>query len=207
MRQSHKKKSFSDAEYPEVTSNMVGPSTAPSKSNGKQLALSSEESDAEYSSSLKEILIEPEGIYRHTRIRTGAIAPIDYNNLAKVVKSNDEHSVIIESHLSNSYVEKETFTYMANTPEEVASKFEEQTRVQQAQHEMLQAQQESINDLKKIALLLKKSKKKTKSSKTKLLPAKARVKRRRMKTLPPNTLMAIITTLNMKILSLLLLKN
>ena len=55
-----------------------------------------------------------------------------------------------------------------------------------------------------IALLLKKSKKKTKSLKIKFLPAKVRVKRRRMKTLPPNILMAMITTFDMKIMSLLL---
>jgi len=42
---------------------MVGPSTTLSKSKGKQLALSSEESDVEFSSDLKEILIEPERIY------------------------------------------------------------------------------------------------------------------------------------------------
>ena len=76
------------------------------------------------------------------------------------------------------------------------------------QHEMLQAQQESINDLKKmIAFLLKNSKKKIKSPKTKLLPAKGRIKRMGMKTLPLNTLMALKTTLDMKILSFLLLKN
>jgi len=109
---------------------MVGPITTPSKSNGKQLALSSGESDAEYSLGLKEILIEPEGIYGHTRMQTGAITPIDYNNLAKGVESNDEHSAIMESHSSNSYVEKEAFTYMTNTPEEVARKFEEQAQVQ-----------------------------------------------------------------------------
>ena len=46
---------------------------------------------------------------------------------------------------------------MVDMPEKIARKFEEQARVQQAQHEMLQAQQESIDDLKKmIALLLKK---------------------------------------------------
>ena len=72
---------------------------------------------------------------------------------------------------------------------------------------MLQAQQESINDLKKmIAHLLTKLRKKTKSLKTKLLTAKVRVKRR-MKTLPPNTLIAMKITLDLKILSLLLLKN
>ena len=81
-QQSRKKKSFSDAEYPEVTSNMVGPSITPSKSKEKQLALSSKESDIEHSSSLKEISIEPEEIYQHTQIRTGAVVPIDYKSLA-----------------------------------------------------------------------------------------------------------------------------
>jgi len=48
-----------------------------------------------------------------------------------------------------------TFAYMANTPEEMARRFKEQYHLQQAQHDMFQAQQESINDLKKmIALLL-----------------------------------------------------
>ena len=47
---------------------MVAPSATPSKLKGKQLALSSEESDAECSSGLKEILIEPEGIYQRTQI-------------------------------------------------------------------------------------------------------------------------------------------
>jgi len=49
---------------------MMGPSTTPSKSKGKQPTFNSEESDVEYSSGLKEILDEPEGIYRHIRIRT-----------------------------------------------------------------------------------------------------------------------------------------
>ena len=62
MRQSREKKSFFEAEYSKVISNMVGPSTTPSKSKGKQLVLSSEESDTKHSSGLKEILIEPEGI-------------------------------------------------------------------------------------------------------------------------------------------------
>ena len=111
---------------------MVGPSTTPSKSNGKQLALSSGESDVEYFLGLKEILIEPEEIYRNTQIRSRAIALIHYNNLAKGVESNEEHSAIIESHSSNSYVEKESFTYMTSTPEKVSRKFREQARVQQA---------------------------------------------------------------------------
>ena len=57
---------------------------------------------------------------------------------------------------------------MVDIPEERARKFKVQAWVQQALHEMIQAQQESINDLKKMmALLFKKSKKKTKSSKIK----------------------------------------
>jgi len=42
---------------------MVGPSTTPSNSKGKQLAYSFDESDTEHSSGLKEILIKPEGLY------------------------------------------------------------------------------------------------------------------------------------------------
>jgi len=41
---------------------MVSPSTTPSKYKRKQVTLSSEESDTERSSGLKEILIEPEEI-------------------------------------------------------------------------------------------------------------------------------------------------
>jgi len=86
--------------------------------------------DAECSQGLKEILIEPEGIYQRTHIRTGAITPVDYNALAKGIEANGEHSAIAESQSSNSYMEKEAFTYMAGTSEEVAKKFEEQARVQ-----------------------------------------------------------------------------
>jgi len=53
-------------------------------------------------------------------------------------------------------VKTKAFAYMANTPEKMARRFEEQSQVQEAQHDTLQAQQESINDLKKIALLLDK---------------------------------------------------
>ena len=105
--------------YPNVISNIVGPSTTPSKSKGKQLAFYSEESDNERSSSLKEILIESEGIYRYTRIWNGVIAPIDYNLLTKEIEANDEHSAIAESHSFNSYVETKAFAYMASTIEEV----------------------------------------------------------------------------------------
>jgi len=101
-------------EYPEVTSNIVDLNTTLSKS--KQLALCSEESDTEHSSDLKELLIEPEGIYQHTRIRTRAIAQVDYNALARGTKANDKHSAIAESKSSNSHMEKEAFAYMASTP-------------------------------------------------------------------------------------------
>jgi len=63
---SHKKRSFSNVEYPDVTSNIVGLGTTPSKSKWKHLDISSGEFGVELSSDLKEILIAPEGIYQHT---------------------------------------------------------------------------------------------------------------------------------------------
>ena len=109
---------------------MVGPRTTPSKSKGKQFAFSSEESNTERSSGLKEIMIEPERIYQHTRIRTGGVIPIDYNSLARGIETDDEHSTIVGSHSSNSYMETEAFAYMADIPEEIAKKFKEQAQVQ-----------------------------------------------------------------------------
>ena len=90
-----------------MKSNTVGPSTIQSKLKGKQLAIGSEESDVESSLGLKKILIEPEGIYQH-------------NALDKGIEVNDEHSAIAESQSSNSYMEKEAFIHMVNTPEELA---------------------------------------------------------------------------------------
>jgi len=77
-------------------------------------------------------MIETEEIYLHTRIRTGAVAPIDYNLLVRGIEADDEHSTIVGSHSSNSYKEKEAFTYMVDIPEEITKKFEEQAQVQQA---------------------------------------------------------------------------
>ena len=85
----------------------------PRKSRGKQLAVSSNESDT-----------EPEGVYQHTRTRTGAVAPIDYSTLAQGIKVRESHSAIAESLASNSSVEKEAFAYMANTPEEMTRRLE-----------------------------------------------------------------------------------
>ena len=62
-RRSRKKKSFSDVEYPGETANMVGSCSIPIKFIEKQLAVSSEESDADRSPGLKDVLIEPEGVY------------------------------------------------------------------------------------------------------------------------------------------------
>ena len=101
---SHRKRVFSDTEYPELTANMA------SRSRGKQSAISSDdESDA-----------KPEGVYRHTRTRTGTIPPIDYNALIRGIEVNDSHSAIAESQASNSSIEKEAFIYMTITPEETA---------------------------------------------------------------------------------------
>ena len=77
---------------------------------------------------LKEILIKPKGIYRYTRIWIGAITPVDYNALARGIEINDEHTAITKSQSSNSYVE--AFTYVANTPEVMARRSEEQSWVQ-----------------------------------------------------------------------------
>ena len=148
-----------------MTTNMVGSRSTPSKSKGKQLAVSSEESDADRSSGLKDVLVEPEGVYQHTQTRMGEIAPVDYNLLAREIEVNDEHSAIIESQFLNSSLETTAFAYMAGTPEEMANRFEEQARVQQEQFDMIRAQQESIDTLKQmLAQLLKK---KNKGSKTK----------------------------------------
>jgi len=102
-------------EYPKVTANMVGPSTTPDKTKRKQPIVSSDESNT-----------EPKGVYRHTRTRTGAIAPVDYSALTWGIEVSEAHFTIVESQASNSSVEKEDFTYMEGTPEEMARHFEQQ---------------------------------------------------------------------------------
>ena len=77
-------------EYPEVTANMV------SRSREKQPTVSSDEFDT-----------KPEGVYRHTRTWTGAVAPINYSALARGIEVNESHSVVAESQASNSSIEKE----------------------------------------------------------------------------------------------------
>ena len=73
------------------------------------------------------MLIEPEEIYKHTRIQTGAIALIDYNLLDREIDINYKRSTIAESHSSNSCVKNEAFAYMSNTKEEMARRFEEKS--------------------------------------------------------------------------------
>jgi len=83
---------------------------------------------------------EPEGVYRHTRTRTGAVAPINYSALARGIEVNESHSAVAESQASNSFIEKEAFTYMTNTPEEMSRRFEQQAQVQREQFNMTRAQ-------------------------------------------------------------------
>ena len=85
-----------------------------SRSREKQPAVSFNESDT-----------EPEGMYRHTRTWTGAVSPINYNALTRGIEVSEFHSAIVESHASNSSVEKETFVCMASTCAEMVRRFEQ----------------------------------------------------------------------------------
>jgi len=58
---------------------------------------------------------------------------MNYNALVRGIEASDEHSAIAESQSSNSYIEKEAFAYMAETPEEVVKRFEEQAKVRKEQ--------------------------------------------------------------------------
>ena len=68
---SRTRRNFSDAEYSEVTVNMVGPNTTPSRIKRKHPIVSSDESDTEL-----------EGVYRYNHMRIGKIALVDYSALA-----------------------------------------------------------------------------------------------------------------------------
>jgi len=131
---------------------MADPSTARSRSREKQPVVSFDESDT-----------EPEGVYRHTRTRSGAIAPVDYNALARGIEVSELHSAIAESQVSSSFVEKEAFAYMANTPEETTRRLEQQAQVQREQFDMIRVQQESIDTLKQMLAQLLEDKKKSKT--------------------------------------------
>ena len=111
-----------------MTFSMVGPSTTPSTSKGKQPAISSDESDTEPSSGFREILIKPEGVYQHNRIRIGAISPVEYSAQARGIEVSEAYFAIARSQASISSIEKEAFAYMASTPEEMARHFEQQAQ-------------------------------------------------------------------------------
>jgi len=69
--------------------------------------------------------MKPEGVYRHTRTRTGAVPPVDYSAQARGIEVSESHSAIAESQTSNFSIEKEAFAYMANTHEETISHLEQ----------------------------------------------------------------------------------
>ena len=94
-----------------MTFNMVGSSTTPSKSKRNQLVISSKESDVERCSGLKEILINPEGIFQRTHIQIGAITPVDYNAPTRGIEVSDDTLLY-----DLSYMEKGAFAYIAETP-------------------------------------------------------------------------------------------
>jgi len=108
------RRTFSNTQYPEVTANIVGPSTTLSKSKRKQPIVNSDESDT-----------EPKEVYWHTRTQTGMVAPVDYSALTWGIEVSESHSAMAESQASNSSVEKKAFAYMASTPEEMARCFEQ----------------------------------------------------------------------------------
>ena len=99
------------------------------------------------------------------------VAPVDYSALAQGIEVSESHSAIAESQASNSSIEKEAFTYMASTPEEMARHFKQQAQAQREQLDMIRAQQESIDTLKQMLSQLlngrRKSKTKTSSKKSK----------------------------------------
>jgi len=135
-----RKKSSSDVEYPEVTSNMVGSTNALKKPGREQSSQSSEESNSERFQRLKGLFEESGGVYKHTRTRTGTIAPVNYRTLSGEDTLDDECSAIAESQSSSSEVASHAFAHMAGTPEEITRKFEELALFQKQQHEMLQMQ-------------------------------------------------------------------
>ena len=126
---------------------MVESTSTSGKPEKERLSPSSGESDVEYSPGLKGIIVEPEGVFKHTRTRRGVIAPVDYKGMSEGSRFHDECSAIAESQSSCSSTENQAFAHMASNPEEMAKRFEDQARIQKMQQDMLQSQQESINNL------------------------------------------------------------
>jgi len=113
-------------------------------------------------------------VYWYIRTRTGVIAPANYSALFRGIEVSESHSAITESQASNFFVEKEAFAYMAETPKEMARRFEQQAQVQREQLDMIHAKQEFIDTLKQMFLQLLEDKKK--KLKTKTPPKKSRGK-------------------------------
>jgi len=76
------------------------------------------------------------------------LSPRRLQSVGQGIEVNDENSAIIEFWSSNSSSETTAFAYKAGTTKKVAKRFEEQTRVQREQFDMIQTLQESINTLK-----------------------------------------------------------
>ena len=94
----NRKRTFFDTQYPELTTNMMGQSTKPNMTKGKQLIVSFDDSDT-----------EPEGVFQHTHTQTGTIAPVDYIVLVQGIEVSEAQSAIAKLQASNSSVEKEAF--------------------------------------------------------------------------------------------------
>ena len=93
------------------------------------MAVTSEESNADRSLGLKDVLEEPEEVNRHSQTRTETITSVDYNLLTREIEVSYVHSIIIESQTSNSSSGTTAFTYMAGTHEKIAKQFEEHALV------------------------------------------------------------------------------
>ena len=104
------------------------------------------------------------------------IAPVDDSALAWGIKVSESHSAIAKSQAMNSFIEKEAFSYMASTAEEMARRFKQQVQAQREQIDKIHTQQESTNGLKQMLSQLLEDKKK--KAKAKALSKKSKDKRK-----------------------------
>nr|ABD63158.1 hypothetical protein 20.t00010 [Asparagus officinalis] len=132
-RQRRCRKKTAEAEYPQVTINMIG--------QGKASHTDSDESQESHPPTVREICDQFEGVYQNTRTRTGAIRPVNYQKLAKRITTSDEHSAIAESQSSSSVGAREVSAYTTGNHEDITKRVDEH-------HVMLQAQQETLLQLK-----------------------------------------------------------
>ena len=109
---------------------MVGPKS------GRSGYPSSSDPEDENLHGLRAALGNTEGVYKYTRIQTGAIGLVDYK---ESTDEEDKYSAIGESDSSSSSANS-TSAYMTGNADEMAKKVEEQSLIQKMQHEMLIAQ-------------------------------------------------------------------